>query len=362
MNKVIVPLIKQQFSEKEKLVAEFGGLKASSFVFDSGVHALRISGQQTELVLLPFQGQQIWQAVVKGRDITMKSMFEQPYATTDFLRTYGAFFLHCGATAMGGPSAEDTHALHGELPNAPYQRAFLLLGEDDKGRYLGMGGEYQHTEAFSHNYLAQPLVKVYEDSSIFSSEMVIKNLKNVDMELMYLAHINFRPEDNAEIIYSAKSDAEHVRVRQNLPAHITPKAGYQAFLDELAQHPEKHHVLKPELNFDPEVVFFVDYLADASGWAHSLLKHTDGTGSYMRHRPEQLGHGVRWISRTPDQDALGIADPATAEPDGYSAEKAKGNIKVLPAGGTWRMKVEMGVLSAQETNDMHTHIKNIVSS
>ena len=214
------------------------------------------------------------------------------------------------------------------------------MGEDDRGRYIGLGGEYQHTVAFSHNYLAKPLVKVYENSNLFSTSLTIENLKQTNMELMYLAHINFRPEDNGEIIYSAKPDPEHVRVRRSIPSHVTPKPGYAEFIEELAQHPERHHVLKPGLNFDPEIVFFIDYLADADGWAHSLLKHTDGTGSYMRHRPEQLDHGVRWICRTPDQDALGIADPATAEPEGYSAEKAKGNLKVIPlvGPGAWRSR------------------------
>ncbi len=357
-----IHLVKSQFSEKEKTTLEFGDLTASVFLFDSGVHAVRIKGKRTELVLLPFQGQQIWQALVDGTDLTMKSMFEQPYLTTDYLKTYGGFLIHCGVTAMGGAGPTDTHPLHGELPNAPYQKAHLLIGEDAKGRYIGLSGSYQHTEAFSHNYLAKPLVKVYEDSNLFTTELVIENLKKVEMELMYLAHINYRPIDNGQIVYSAKSDAKHVRVRRSIPSHIKSKPGYAEFIAELAEHPEAHHVLKPGLNFDPEIVFFIDYLADNEGWAHSLMVHPDGLGSYMRHRPEQLDHGVRWISRTPDQDALGIADPATAEPEGYTAEKAKGNLKFIPAGGTWRMDVEMGLLGKQETRQMQTHIENTIKS
>ncbi len=356
-----VYLSKSQFSDKEKRVVEFGHLTASVFVFDSGVHGLRIKGKRTELVLLPFQGQQIWQAIVDNRDITMKSMFSEPQITTDYLSTYGAFFIHCGVTAMGGPAANDSHPLHGELPNAAYTNVFLQLGEDSKGRFIAMGGDYQHTVAFSHNYLAKPLVKVYEDSNIFSTELLIENLKNVPMELMYLAHVNFRPEDNAEIFYSAKVSPETVRVRKSIPSHITPPEGFTEFIADLEKHPEKHHVLKPDLAFDPEVVFYIDYLADAIGWAHSLLRHTDGTGSYMRHKPAELDKGVRWICRTPDQDALGIADPATAEPEGYTAEKAKGNIKTIAVGASWRMEVEMGVLNKDETLQMQDHIKSTTS-
>lgn len=55
----------------------------------------------------------------------MKSMFREPVATQSFSHNYGGFLLHCGATAMGVPSKEEAHPVHGELPSAPYQKAFL---------------------------------------------------------------------------------------------------------------------------------------------------------------------------------------------------------------------------------------------
>ena len=39
--------------------------------------------------------------------------------------------------------------------------------------------------------------------------------------------------------------------------------------------------------------------------------HPDGTADYIRHQPQELDHGVRWICRTPDQDALGMVLPET---------------------------------------------------
>jgi hypothetical protein len=107
------------FGEKEKQFIEYGSLSASTFRFDSGVLGLRLKSDRGELVMLPFQGQQIWSAEFDGRPLTMTSMFPEPRPTQVFLETFGAFLLHCGATAMGGPSAQDSHPLHGELPNAP---------------------------------------------------------------------------------------------------------------------------------------------------------------------------------------------------------------------------------------------------
>jgi hypothetical protein len=184
------------FSEREQLLLESGPFSATTFHFPSGVCGLRLSNQRGQIVMLPFQGQQIWSVEFDGRILTMKSMFAEPRPTDVFLDTYGGFLLHCGATAMGGPSKEDTHPLHGELPNAPYQAAYLVVGEDERGAYLGLGGQYQYTVAFSHNYLAQPLVKLYSGSARLWMTLDIINLKNSEMELMYLAHINFRPVDN----------------------------------------------------------------------------------------------------------------------------------------------------------------------
>jgi len=355
-SETIINITPHFFSEREKSLVEYGPLSAATFRFESGVCGLRLENELGQLVLLPFQGQQIWSAAFHGRNLTMKSMFTEPRPTRQYLETYGGFLIHCGATAMGVPSIEDTHPLHGELPNAPYQRAFLVVGQDEKGPYIGLGGEYQHTVAFNYNYVARPLVKLYAASTLFGATMTITNLKNSGMELMYMAHVNFRPVDNGRLVYSAPCAPQHVRVRTSIPSHIRPRPGYVEFIEELGRHPEKHNLLAPDLIFDPEVVFSIDYVADEDGWAHSMQVHPDGSADYIRHRPAQLDKGIRWISRTADQDALGIVLPATAEPEGYLAEKAKGNIKDLPAKGEFRCEMEMGALTPAEAQPMEEKV------
>jgi hypothetical protein len=358
-SQTIVHLSQAQFGRARPLI-EHGPLSAATFRFDSGVCALELSNDRGQLVMLPFQGQQIWDATFDGRALTMGSMFEQPQPTRDYLQTYGAFLLHCGVTAMGVPTGEDTHPLHGELPNAPYQRAWVVVGEDEAGAYIGLSGSYRHTVAFSTNYVARPMVKLYAGSSMIRVSLDVHNLKRTAMELMYLAHINFRPVDNARLVYSAPCTPEHVRVRRSIPSHVHPGPGYREFLQELGEHPEMHHVLSPELVFDPELVFSIDYLADAAGWAHSLQVHPDGGADYVAHRPAQLPIGVRWICRTPDQDAIGLCLPATAEPEGYHAEKAKGNIITLAGGATWHIDLEVGTLSGARAREIEAKIADIV--
>lgn len=335
------------FDAKERVVLEHAGMTVSTFRYDSGVCAARLRNGKGELVMLPFQGQQIWSATFAGRDLTMKSMFDEPRATQDYLGNYGGFLLHCGVTAMGVPGDEDTHPLHGELPNAPFPRAHLVAGEDEKGAFIGLGGWYRHTVAFSCDYTAEPLVTLRRDRSVFDVSMTITNLRHVEMEWMYLAHVNFRPVDNGRLVYTAPCTAESVGVRRSVPPTLKTPPGFREFLDDLDAHPEKHNVLSPELPFDPEIVLYLDYVTDEAGWAHSMQVHPDGSADYIAHRPDQLGTGVRWICRTADQAALGIVLPATAEPEGYHAEKTKGNIKVLAPKGCVTFDMVAGAIETE---------------
>jgi Domain of unknown function (DUF4432) len=362
MKKILFHLFEEQFSTSERDLVEAAGLSASTFRFESGVCALRLKNDQGELVMLPFQGQQIWSAKFGGRPLGMTSFFTEPQPTRVYLETYGGFLLHCGVTAMGVPSAQDSHPLHGELPNAPYRKAWIMLGEDQDGEYIGLGGHYHHIVAFNHNYIAEPVVKLYRNSSLMHISITIQNLKNTPMEWMYLAHINFRPVDNGRMLYSALPTAEHVRVRLSIPSHIRPGPGYVEFLHALKDHPEQHHVFTPDKVFDPEVVFAIDYLADEQGWAHSMQMHPDGTADYVRFSPGQLNKCIRWIVRTADQQALGLAMPSTAEPEGYTAEKAKGNIKVIPGKGKVSFEMVAGYLPPSLAREVEGKIRNIVSA
>ena len=340
-------LTPQQFTAIETPLIECGALSASLFRYPGGVCALRLRNGVGELLLLPFQGQQVWRALFGGRDLTMRTIFEQPVPTRDFLATFGSYLVHCGASAMGSPGPGDTHPLHGELPNAPYQSAQLLLGADQRGEYIALTGSFTHRVFFSQHFRAQPLVKLYAGQSVFDVSMSITNLKATPMELMYLAHINVRPVDNGRLVYSTPADAAHMRVRASIPGHVTPQPGYAEFLELLKAHPGQHQVLKPGLAFDPEVVFFIDYQADEEGWARALHIHPDGSADVVRQRLPALNRGMVWISRTPDQDALGF-EPATAQVEGYSAEKRKGNLRILAPGEVFTGQMQAGYLNPDE--------------
>lgn len=365
MTETRIHLSQAMFEREEQPLVTDEPFSASTFRFSSGVCGVRLCSDVGEIVVLPFQGQQIWSAAFDAgqgrRELTMRSMFEEPRPTRDFLATFGGFLQHCGISGAGGPSPEDTHPLHGELPNAPFQKAYLTLGEDEQGPYMGIGGRYQHTVAFALNYAAMPLVKLHAGRTLANVSMTVRNLKQSPMDLMYLAHINFRPINGSRLHYSAPSTPEHVRVRTAIPAHIQPGPGYVEFIQQLKENPSLHEEISPDLAFDPEGVFFIDYQADGDGWAHSMQVLPDGTADYVRHRPSQLPKATRWISRTPDQDAIALAEVGTCEPEGYLAAKANGNLVALGPGETFACAFDVGALSAAEAAQIQRIIADTVA-
>jgi hypothetical protein len=272
--------------------------------------------------------------------------------------------VHCGVLAMGVPSKDDSHPLHGDIPNARYQKASIQVGSDERGMFIGLGGQLEYTVAFNHHYTFEPLVKLYADSTVVPISAKLTNLKKTEMEYMYMGHVNFCPVNNSQIVYSAPCTPESTRVSINVPAHIKssyPIEDFKAFLYALKEEPKKHTVLTSDLILDPEVIFFIDYQADEEGFAHSMQVHPDGYAHYLKHRLAELPKGVRWMCRTPDQDALGLYLPATAEHQGYLAEKEKGNVQVLSAGGSVEFQIEAGLLDPAEAKTMEDKIQTILS-
>lgn len=346
------------FAMNEKPLCTLAGFEISTFRYRSGVAALRLRNRRGEIVVLPYRGQQIWRASFDGRELTMRSMFEEPAASLVYLESYGAFLIHCGLTAIGAPAEGDDHPLHGELPTASFRDAHLVI--DEARQTVTLGGTFRHTVAFSTDYEMHSELTLQADTALIDAHLHVRNRKRTPMPLMYLAHINFRPVDDGELAYTAPYTAEAVRVRRTIPGHITPGPGYGEFIAQLAEDPELHHRLAPGLAFDPEVVFTIDAVADAEGWAHAVQRHPDGTADYVGHRPEQAPVLNRWICRTPDQDAIGFSFPSTSMSGGRALETREGRYVRLEGGESWRCDMRFGLLTAEEAEGAAQHIDAVM--
>ena len=144
--------------------------------------------------------------------------------------------------------------------------ARLIIGDDESGPFMGLTGTYRHRVAFTHNYEAEPLIILPAQGGRIRAALTIRNLrKHAPMELMYLAHINFRPVDNASLLDTVPDDPRHMRVRATLPKGYTPSDGHRRLLDEMLADPLKHRQIVAGRAIDPELVLSLDCRADDDG-------------------------------------------------------------------------------------------------
>ena len=95
------------------------------------------------------------------------------------------------------------------------------------------------------------------------------------------------------------------------------------------------------------------------GWTHALHRHPDGTGDFVSYRPAELPYAVRWITRSKDQDALGLVLPATAPPDGFAAARTNGQLVWIEQGRSFRAELRFGALDAEASRDLEAAIASI---
>lgn len=364
MKIVNVPLYPEMFTEKERVLVRNGVLYAKSFLFSSGVCGLKMGNESGELLILPFQGQQIWRARFLGEDLTMRSMFDEPVPTEEYLKTYGGFLIHCGATAMGNPAKEDEHPQHGELPNRKYENAYLTLGEDDNGPYISLNGETEYVVAFTCGYRAQPSIRLNAGESVFHASMTLTNLRHDPLNYMYLCHINFRPVNGSHLIYSAPATPDAITVHQTDVAHLPPQqaAKLSETIETYKKDPSAHHRVDPDQQtYDPEIVMTIRFQADEAGFAHSLQQLPSGAAHYVAHRIKELPLGLRWIARTRDEDAMGLVLPATAEHFGLAYAQKHNQMKRLEGLSSVTMQMIVGYLEPESANQVKSKIERILA-
>ena len=358
MNKLF--LYEDFFERGEREILSFGKLSASLFTYSTGVKAVRLRNDRGAIVMLPYMGQIVWRAEFDGYDMTMKTIFDEPIqAKETFEETYGCFLMHCGLTAMGNPTAEDNHKPHGELPICKYDTVYLVSGEDEGGKFIGLSGVYTMKSCYAVNYDFSPLVKIYEGKTVLDISVSFTNNKDVPLEYYYLCHINHRPVDGARLEYTA--DRSSIKVNHEVPEGYFSEADAAAtnrYLNELDKNPAiMDEVGAMGQSYRPEIVFNCKYSADENGNAYTMQYNKNGPSTFVIHRPEELPYGVRWISRTEDEDAIGMVLPATSEHLGKLYCQRNGQSKFLAKGETVNYRIVTGLLNADEADSMLKTIK-----
>jgi len=358
-------LFRHYFTETERELVSHGSMKVSAFRYATGVEALKVENNLGYFIILPFQGQQIWAAHFHGKDLGMITGIKEPVPNAPYLKTYGGFLYHCGMNSFGVPQADDTHPLHGDTPNIPFDTAYLICGSDEKGAYISVGGTLDYQIAFTTHYLFTPECRLYEEDSVLRFTLSLKNMRTEPMEYMYLAHINFRPIDGAKLIYSAKRDAANIKVHKRIGANVPKEQAEKlmAYMERVQEDPSlADRVGAPDEVYDPEICFAIHYESDENGRAYTL-QYLEGVGAcYVSHPTDVLPVGVRWIARTGSEDAMGMVLPATAEHLGYSNAKRAGMVKTLAGGDTLQFSLEVGFVDERESRRIIQKINAILAN
>ncbi len=335
------------FSEKERVVLNYGGMSASLFRYDTGIEAIRLSNARGHIVILPYMGQIVWSAVFDGVELAMQSMFKEPRPAKVIVETYGCLAYHAGLLRNGVPSPQDTHILHGEMPCAEMDRAGLSCGTDEHGPWIAVTGQRDYAMGFGAHYLATPHVRLHADGADLEVVMEVENLSAAPMDLMYLCHVNFAFAEGGRIVQPVPFTPGHVVTRTAIPGHVAPNDDYRALLGELAKDPARMEILSEPHRYDPEQVFYIKGLRrGADGLVHFMMARPEGDGFAIAWDPEAMPHTIRWILANSDQRVAAFAMPATCEPEGYLAEKRKGNVRILAGGAKASFTTHIGYVDS----------------
>jgi len=336
--KTRLPLRREQFHFTPEVLLQSDDFRVELFRYPAGIEAVRIHNRRGSVTVLPFFGQMIWDVQFEGHTLTMGNSFKQPLPGNSIIDTYGCFAFHSGLLANGCPAPEDDHPLHGEMPCARMDSAWLRLDEDT----LSLEGECEYVKGFGHHYLAAPAVRLHADRPRLQIEMTVTNLAGAPMPLQYMCHLNSSWIAQGRFRQSIPDRA--FRLRTSIPAHLRPTPAWRDYTARLAQDPQAlQQLVQPQL-CDPEIVFFADDLPQYGDEVQFELHAPAGYAMMTRFSTAQFPHATRWLLHNADQQVAAYILPATCRPEGFLAAQQAGSLITLASGEQRHFSVETGLL------------------
>lgn len=352
---------KCMFCQNGYRLLSYGGISVYNFKYSSGVEALKVKTPKGGFVVLPFKGQQLWEVNFLSHNLVMNTTAKEPVKDTEYLKNYGGFLYHRGINSFG--SRDEIHPQHGEIPNAEYDSAYIITGEDEKGKFIKIGGELNYDTAFVKKYRFSPSYTLYENGTVIRIDVKLQNLKNTPMEYMYLCHINFKPIDGLRLIYSVPRDKEHIKIHTAVDEKFSGGKGQKLsyFMERVKENLCVSDTIGIEGEcYDPEICYTLKYETDGLKRGYTMA-YKEGFGAYyVSHPADVLPVSTRWISRTKDEDALGMVLPGTAEHLGYKNAAQKGQIKYLDGKKELNFYIEAGFLDEDEAKNREKFINGLI--
>lgn len=321
-----INLSHKMFGEAEFDLYQDSNFKVTTFTYPSGVEGLRINNSKGHVVLLPFMGMIIWDAIFDGISLKMKDMFSQPLPGKEIADTYGCFQFTSGLLGNGTPAPEDDYQLHGEFPTSKMDHAYITIEDDE----ITIHADFEYVKGFGDHYLSEPSVMLRKDSGLFDINLSVTNLSHSQvMPLQYMCHMNYAYSNKARIEQNVPDDA--FQLRQTVPAHVHPTADWLAYNEQLKKSKELINELNDEKHYDPEIVFFSKDLTKYVDEAEFRMHLNENHNFLTKFRSKEFPIVTRWILYNEDQQVAAFALPGTSTPEGkVAAEKAGTLIELAP--------------------------------
>jgi hypothetical protein len=187
--------------------------------------------------------------------------------------------------------------------------------------------------------------------------MRIQNRQQRPMNLLYLAHVNFRPADGGRFIDTVQ-DGDILIRNTSKPALNASLAERDAAAWTAPQASALRDV-PASGSMSVESVAVLRPVSGPNGQTHAAQMHPDGTADFVTWRTGELPLAVRWIIRNGDEDAAGFMMPSTAYPDGLAAAGRRGQLVCLPPGQTIDFAYEFGAVDAAAATALAAEITAI---
>jgi hypothetical protein len=251
-----------------------------------------------------------------------------------WLDGFNELLCRCGLSFNGPPGIDDGArspiesdlTLHGLIANIPAH--VVEVGFDSGRGEIWIRGECRESTLFGPNLSLRSEVRVPLAGSRFDVTDTVTNHASTAAELQLLYHINI----GAPFL---EAGAQF----QTAFAEMSPRddragEGVDSYADYLGPTPGY-----------AEQVYFFDPLADAQGWARTLLRNRAGDlGVSVGFNREQLPCLSQWKCTQPAEDGYvtGI-EPGTGFPNFKALERSRGRVISLEAGASYCAELSLAV-------------------
>lgn len=238
-----------------------------------------------------------------------------------WLRSFGAGLLTgCGLQNVGSPDSE--FGLHGRLSNTPAEDVSIFkVWENGKYR-LSVSGTIREVSFFGENLeLRRTISTVMGENSITICDVVTnRGVRSSPLMLLYHINAGFPLLSEAAVIEG--------RIKKTVPRNTVAAAGMGEW--SRCQSPTEGYI---------EQCFFHDVEPDADGMARVTLRNPElDMAMEVAYHKAELPYFTQWKMMGKQEYAMGL-EPANCHPDGQTAERMNGSLRMIAPDETAEFKI-----------------------